>query len=143
MSWSYGYTPGKLGFKLGEVLVGLKAGTTDVPEALKTDDGRMHIVSYSWDSGSLSWVVSTTRGAGVGQEVYVTNLSSDLAVQLDVASSTVTYVGKADAGTASSAASWKIFRMTTASDGDLSLEYADGNASFDNVWDDRTSLNYS
>jgi len=144
MSWSYGYTPGKLGFRLGDVLVGMKSGTTDTPEALKTDDGRMHTLLYAWDADTLSWVVTTTRGPGQGQEVYVTNLGdTDQAVRLDVASSTVSYVGKAPVGATVGAASWKIFRMTTATDGDLTIEYADGNANFDNVWNDRASLSYS
>ena len=161
MSWSYGYVPGKLGFRLGDVLVGMKSGTTDTPEALKTDDGRMHTLLYAWDADTLSWVVTTTRGPGLGQEVYVTNLgSTDQAVRVDVVSGTVTYVGKAAVGTAVSAASWKIFRMTADNgnnggnggghnwgagdgDGDLVIEYADGNANFDNVWNDRAYLSYS
>jgi hypothetical protein len=144
MSWSYGYTPGKLGFRLGDVLVGMKSGTTDTPEALKTDDGRMHTLLYAWDASTLSWVVTTTRGPGLGQEVYVPNLSgTDQAIRMDVVSSTVTYVGKASVSTVSNAASWKIFRMTSDTDGDLIIEYADGNANFDNVWDDRAALSYS
>ena len=144
MSWSYGYVPGKLGFRLGDVLVGMKSGTTDTPEALKTDDGRMHTLLYAWDADTLSWVVTTTRGPGLGQEVYVTNLSgTDQAVKVDAASSTVTYVGKASVGAVAGAASWKIFRMTSDTDGDLVIEYADGNANFDNVWNDRASLTYS
>lgn len=144
MSWSYGYEPGKLGFRLGDVLVGMKSGTTDTPEALKTDEGRVHTLLYAWDPSTLSWVVTTTRGPGVGQEVYVTNMGgSDLAVRLDVASTAVTYVGKAAVGAVTNAAVWKVFKMTTAVDGDLTIEYADGDADFDNVWDDRATLTYS
>ena len=144
MSWSYGYEPGKLGFRLGDVLVGMKSGTTDTPEALKTDEGRVHTLLYAWDPDTLSWVVTTTRGPGVGQEVYVTNMGgSDLAIRLDVASAAVTSVGKATVGAVTNAAVWKVFKMTTEGDGDLKIEYADGDAAFDNVWDNRASLSYS
>ncbi len=58
------------------------------------------------------------------------------------ASSTVAYVGHAEAGALPSAASWRIRRVTT-SGSDVTIEYADGNTSFDNVWNSRTSLTYS
>lgn len=140
-----GLIPGKLGFKVGDVLVGLKSGTTDTPEAVKTTEGRLHSLSYSWNSDTLSWEISTTRGPGQGLEVFVTNpggVSLDT-VLVDVASSTVTYVGKATPGTSTSAPSWRIFRITTTAEGDLALEYADGDVAYDNVWDDRESLIYT
>lgn len=58
------------------------------------------------------------------------------------ASSTVAYAGQADPGTLTSAASWRVYRLTTVGE-DVILEYADGNANFDNVWDNRASLSYS
>jgi hypothetical protein len=140
MAW--GLTPDKLGFKIGDVLVGLKSGTIDSPEAVQPTDGRLHTLSYLWNSSTLAWEVATTSGQGT--DVFVTNLSgTDQAVRLDVASSTVTYVGKAVVGASTAAASWKVFRMTTASDGDLTIEYADGDADFDNVWDNRAGLSYT
>lgn len=48
------------------------------------------------------------------------------------------YFGYASPGTASSAASWKIKRM----DSNGIITWADGNASFDNVWDNHSSLTY-
>jgi hypothetical protein len=137
-------TPGKLGFKLGEVLVGLKSGTTDTPESLKTTEGQLHTLLYAWNPDTLAFEVSTTGGQGVGQEVYVTNLlGTDQAVRLDTASSTVTYVGKAPVGTAENAAGWKLFRLTSNAEGDLTIEYADGNSAYDNTWAARAALSYS
>lgn len=140
---AFGLDPGKLGFKLGDVLVGLQEGTTDVPEAVKTREGRLHTLSYAWDSSTLSWVVATSRGAGQGMEVFVTNAAggTDYNTLLDKASPTVTYVGKAFPGTSTAAALWKIFKLDATSG--LSLKHADGNANFDNVWDNRASLSYS
>lgn len=63
--------------------------------------------------------------------------------RVDVASSTVTYVGKAVPGTATSAPAWQVQRLTTNSEGDLVVEWADGNVEFDNVWDDRAALSYA
>jgi hypothetical protein len=53
---------------------------------------------------------------------------------------TYTYIGKANAGTLTSAASWQISRLTNA---DNTLIFADGDTSFDNVWDNRAILSYS
>lgn len=44
---------GKLGFKLGAVLVGLKSGTEDVPEALKMDEGAAHIAGMKQETARV------------------------------------------------------------------------------------------
>lgn len=72
-------------------------------------------------------------GGGSGTTQY--------ALRLDDAGSGVTYVGEAVVGTATSAASWRIKRITEAS-GDLTIEWADSDSNFDNVWDNRASLTY-
>lgn len=64
------------------------------------------------------------------------------ATELDDVGGGVTYVGSADPGTATSAASWRIKRITETG-ADISIEFADGDAFFDNVWDNRASLSYS
>lgn len=53
---------------------------------------------------------------------------------------TYTYIGEATAGTATSAASWRIKRLTNA---DNTIIWADGNTNFDNIYDNRASLSYS
>ena len=53
---------------------------------------------------------------------------------------TYLYIGKAVIGTATSAASWQVQRITQA---DTTIVWADGNASFDNIWDNYASLSYS
>lgn len=70
------------------------------------------------------------------------NESSTVAERIDAASATVTYIGEAVAGTLGSAASWRIQRITVSGDV-TSVEWADGNANADNVWDNRASLSYS
>lgn len=66
----------------------------------------------------------------------------ELLVKVDEASSTTTYVGEAVPGTASSDASWRIKKITE-SGTVTTIAWADGNSSFDNVWDNRASLSYS
>lgn len=128
---AFALTPGKLGFKLGDVLVGLADGTEDTPEAIKTTGGRAHFVQYLWNPTTLSYEVATPE-----------NLALPLALILDEVSPTVSYVGEAAAGTAQSAAAWRVKRITT-SGGSLTVEWADGNTSFDNTWANRAALSYT
>lgn len=73
----------------------------------------------------------------------VANLGSvPYAIRVDEATTTVTYVGKATIGVLTSAASWLIFRITTTTTL-TTVEWADADSNFDNVWDDRASLTYS
>lgn len=53
---------------------------------------------------------------------------------------TYTYIGKAQWGTPTSSALWRIIRITNAS-GDM--DAADGDDLFNNIWDNRASLSYS
>ena len=55
----------------------------------------------------------------------------------------VTYRGDALPGVVTSAASWRVQRLTTQSDGDIAIVFADGDDNFDNIWDNRLSLSYS
>lgn len=129
---TFGLTPGKLGFKLGDVLIGLQSGTTDVPEAIKSTEGRLHGVTYLWNPDTLAYEVATTTS--------ITS-SPGLSLELDSVGGGVLYVGEAEAGAASSAAAWRIKRVTLTG-ADVSVKWADGDALFNNVWDDRASLSY-
>lgn len=54
----------------------------------------------------------------------------------------ISYVGKASLNSATNSAVWQIRKISQ--DGTvLSILYADGDDSFDNVWDNRASLVYS
>lgn len=55
--------------------------------------------------------------------------------------STLTYIGNAVIGSATSGALWQIKRLDTTSG--LTKLWADGNDNFDNIWDNRASLSYS
>jgi len=67
--------------------------------------------------------------------------SLEEATRVDVASSTITYLGKAVPSTATSAALWQVTRLTIDPNGSLIKEYA-GGSSYNQVWDNRASLTY-
>jgi len=54
------------------------------------------------------------------------------------------FVGSALAGALTSAAAWRIFKITyDANQNPTSIQWADGNTQFDNVWDDHAILSYA
>lgn len=60
------------------------------------------------------------------------------------ADQTVIYRGEASPGSSESLAVWRIRRLTfTGAEGDVTEEWADGAAAFDQIWDNRLGLVYS
>lgn len=53
------------------------------------------------------------------------------------------YIGKALPGTLSSSAAWRIKKLTYSGMNVTDIQFADGDTNFDNIWDNRESLNYS
>jgi hypothetical protein len=84
------------------------------------------VAGYIWDGSN--WV----RNAGT---------YAAFSIQIDVASSTVTYIGKAVPGTATSSSTWQIKKIDSTSG--TSILFASGNSNFDKVYDNRASLSYS
>ena len=72
---------------------------------------------------------------------WVTNLTQ-LIRQVDDVSGTTIYIGDAQAGTTTAAASWRVKRIVFTGDDSETL-FAGGNVNFDNVWDDRLGFSYS
>ncbi len=69
-------------------------------------------------------------------------IQTQLKTKIDEIDANNTYIGYAAPNAATSAAVWRIIKITI-SGTVTSLEYADGNGKFDNVWDNRASLTYS
>lgn len=66
--------------------------------------------------------------------------------EIDELSNGTLYIGEALPGTTTATASWRIQRIIFTQAGnteDVSITWADGNALFDNVWNDRLALSYS
>lgn len=71
-------------------------------------------------------------------------VAAQYAVQVDEnTGSKLTYIGEAVPGSASSAAVWRIKRMDESGDPEIIITWADGDESFDNIYDNRASLSYS
>ena len=66
-----------------------------------------------------------------------------LSKQVDFIDDNHIYIGEANPGSAFGASVWRIKYIVIMSDGDVSVTWADGNDSFDNVWNNRVSYNYS
>ncbi len=64
------------------------------------------------------------------------------ATRVDEVSASLTYVGKALAGTIDSDPLWQVQRIQV-SGAVTTVQFADGNTNFDNIWADRASLAYS
>lgn len=63
---------------------------------------------------------------------------------MDPTSSTITYVGRANAGSATSAAVWQISKLMFDGSGNLlSQTWANASGNYDQVWNNRASLVYS
>ena len=60
---------------------------------------------------------------------------------VDEASSTVTYIGSAAPGSATSSALWRIKKIEKTGNV-TSILFADSNELFDNIWDNRAGLVY-
>lgn len=88
------------------------------------------------------------RGGGLSLLGTVVNQSAaDASVEyltrFDQVGETTAYIGQALPGTANSATTWRIKLLTTETDGDLSVEWADGTAEFTKIWDNRATYPYS
>lgn len=81
-------------------------------------------------------VLADVQGNVVGESLPHTTLYN----QVD---STTAYLGSALPGTATSAASWQIQKLTFGGSGDVSVYYAGGSTAYTNIWDNRASLSYS
>jgi len=111
-------------------------GLASVP-IYQFDLGINERAQYTVDQG---WQTYDANGLKKNTDLVVVN--KNFAVRLDKVSGTVSYVGQALPGSSPASAVWMIKRLTEVA-GDLTIEYADGNDDYDNVWDNRLILSYS
>jgi len=72
------------------------------------------------------------------------DLEMPYAQQVDFVNEDVIYKGWAETGTITSLPLWRIQKITfVGTDEDVTIEWADGNGNFDNVWDSRAGLTYT
>ena len=127
-------------------------------------DGLLTVANYIWDTSTLAWI-KATGGTSGASTVSVDNFPASQAVtgpltnaellaatvntqskayakRLDEVSSNLTYIGTAAVGVIDSSSSWQVQRMILSSTLTI-IEWADGNANFDNAWSARGSSSYS
>lgn len=113
--------------------------------SIKSKDSVSYVGGLNGTNGLSAYEIAVRNGF-VGTEVeWLESLGSaqvDLAQIVDEASATVTYIGKAQPGSAEGAALWQIKKITISGTETITT-YADGDAEFDNIWDNRAGLSYS
>jgi hypothetical protein len=96
------------------------------------------------NSADADKIADAERVPRAGYEVFVPRTQeAPRATRLDIASSTLYYIGVALVGATPASATWQVRRLTFDGSGGVVIEWADGNTSYDNVWDNRASLSYS
>jgi hypothetical protein len=108
-----------------------------IPSLLGTSktDGLTPILVYVDDSTNRLYV-----DAIISDNVTTETKNEALRVD-DTTTANVTYVGYAVIGSLSSASVWKIKKIDTTSG--VVITWADGDSSYNNIWDNRASLSYS
>jgi hypothetical protein len=103
-----------------------------------TQDTSQYIDNKSFDETYQTTVVIPLQSDGT----YLRYPQTDLVAMKVTESGDNTYVAIAPIGTAQATAGWQAKKIAI-SGGDTVITWADGNASFDNVATDLTSLSYS
>jgi len=121
--------------------------TTEVEwnEAFRTSQATLINGQYAvdYDEGLIAY---NTGGTGTIFITYDTSSTTLLTQELTtryVESGVNTYVGEAQVGASESDPVWRIKRINETSSPNFDIKWADGNASFDNVWSNYSSLTYS
>lgn len=118
----------------GNILVSSKV--TDIIIVASTS-GTVLTSSKQLDTIIQSGIPGPQGPAGQSEE------DMQYAKRLDSVSSTEMYKGEAAVGSLTTSALWRIQKIIFGNDGDVTITWADGNANFDNIWDNRLSLSYS
>lgn len=112
------------------------------PPQTKYSTQNIQNASYDDDFGVL--VFENLEYDPTGQGSMVRSISRNLPLRLDYdINDNPIYIGKGKRNSASSDASWQIKKLTWSGGNLVSITLADGNAEFDNIWDDRASLSYT
>lgn len=90
-----------------------------------------------YDSGTSMWQNKTIAGVS-------TEGTNDMqAKRTDAIDDFTLYQAEATAGVLNSAPNWRIKLITFSADGDTTITWAEGNANYDKVWNDRLTYAYS
>jgi hypothetical protein len=89
--------------------------------------------------------IDAQQGGLSSLQAQIDALSAKYAIKYDQDADppTLAYLGEAAPGASAAGAVWRIQKLVFSVDGDVTSTWADGNANFDNVWNNRTGLTYS
>lgn len=96
-------------------------------------------------NGESAYQIAVKYGFSGTEEEWINSLGGaqvDYAQVVDEASDTVTYIGKAEPGSAENAAVWQIKKITISGTETITT-WADGDVQFNNIWDNRAGLTYA
>ena len=124
--------------------------------ALKNVHPSHRSLTHRWSVGLLDWVVwdgSLTAGTltigkvdqgAAGATEWLVSTPGRIQELDYVGGTNAIYIGIATAGSATSAASWQIRKLTyDANNNPTSILYAGGSIAFTAIWDNRAALSYS
>lgn len=122
------------------VLDAIKLDTANLDVLLSTRASESTLAAIKAKTDLLTFTADKLKTTGEDGGGAGGNFNDKL-LQVDSVGST-TYLGYADPGTATSAATWAVKRVIETGP-DASITWADGNNSFDNIWNNRLTLTYS
>ena len=73
----------------------------------------------------------------------VGTFAKKLITALSYVGSNTEYIGNAEPGANKASAVWRISKLSYSGDDLTDIQFADGDEEFDNIWDNRASLNFS
>lgn len=115
--------------------------TQNIEQYLTVTAGFLPLIDNPQDGQVLSYNSSTgkwenkTITAGTEEDVY--------AKRVDFIGESIIYKAEAVVGTSDATAGWRIHKLAISVDGDVSETWADGNANFNKIWNDRLTYTYS
>lgn len=124
-------------------------GTIELNRVLLITNTTTNTIIYNFADSTKGGTVATnvltltynTASMNNTDKLQIYYDAPDDAVIIDETSSTTyTYFGFAVPATATSAAKWKVKRLTNSTS---TFTWADGDDQYDNIWDNRASLSYS
>ena len=127
-----------------EVDIDIIADTVPVPLNVDLEEPGIIPIDLTLDD-----VPATVDEISISASVQITTEDElpDRVVLIDDVGGGVTYVGKGVPGSTQSAAVWQIQKISEGqlfgAGDDLQTAWADGNANFDNIWDNRLTLSYT
>ncbi len=112
----------------------------------KQDDLLAQIEVLEGIVGQIQADIATLNAKDFATEVTLLDIQTGVRsleiVRIDQADATTTYFGWAAAGQAENDSVWKIKRLSI-SGNVTSINFADGDVAYDNIWDNRAALTYS